>query len=100
MPDQQTSPQPKAAKRITMPQLMADIFAHVSRGRRIHRVARSFRADKAEIESIVVAGIREMRGWAPMPTFRPDRIDGFGRPRPMGRAVAVMSARGTKGLAA
>lgn len=93
---QDTSPQVKPATTISMPKVKADIFASVAKGTRIHRVARSFRVEKAEVETILVAGIREMCSNTSLPRFR-DRVDGFGRP--MGRAVVAMPSR-VNGVAA
>ncbi len=88
------SSHPKGTTTITMPRLKADIFAHVSRGRRIHRVARSFKADQAEIESIIVAGIRELLASAPLPQFRSDRIDGWGKRKPVASVVEMPARQG------
>lgn len=78
-------------KTITVPELRRRVFDDFRRGRRVHRIARSQRVDRAEIEAIVVEGIRAMEAaGAKLPTFR-ESVNGFGKP--MNRSVVSMPSR-------
>lgn len=87
----ETPPQPKQIKRITVPLVLRRVFDDFRRGRRIHRIARSQRVDRAEIEGVIVTGIRELLSRTSPPMFKAETRDGWGKP--IQRAVVAMPVR-------
>jgi hypothetical protein len=80
---------------IELPALKQEVFSDFvvnvhRRGLRLIAGRKRIKGGVGEAERIVQEGVREMLGnGAPPPRFR----DGFGRPKPMARAVVAMRPR-------